>query len=103
MSTPASASRPRQLGIPPIPSADPSSFEVARIWMSGGNQHVALAVNEADDPAAWGIMLADLARHVANAYSQFGTHSKEDAMHRVLALFAAELQRPTDRPTGQIQ
>jgi len=38
--------------------------------MAKGRQHISLATAVWDDPASWGIMLVDLAKHIAIAYQQ---------------------------------
>ncbi len=59
-----------QLTIPDAATTDPESFEVLRVWIAHQAQHVSLRAGVWKDPAAWGIFLVDLARHVANAYEQ---------------------------------
>jgi uncharacterized protein DUF5076 len=49
------------------------------------------------DPAAWGIVLAELACHVALAYHQREDHAIEDVLERVLAGFRSELESPTEQ------
>ena len=50
-----------------------------------------------------GILLADFARHMAAALAQTGkADSAEAALNRMLDLFEAELNNPTDTPTGGI-
>lgn len=51
-----------------------------------------------DDPAAWGVLLADMARHVATAYHQSGGHDAGDALERVLVGFASEFGSPSGAP-----
>ena len=43
------------------------------------------------DPALWGIFLADLTRTVAEIYADAGTYSIVDAVDRIRAGLAAEL------------
>lgn len=87
---------------PPAASQDAKSFELARLWVANDAQHVALRADVWTDPAAWGIVLADLARHVALAYQHKDGHDLEDVLERVLAGFHTELESPTDSPTGGI-
>lgn len=56
-----------------------------------------------EDPAAWGIMLADLARHVANAYQQDVGLNPEESLRRIKAALEAELSGPTDEPSGRLR
>src|SRR5690348_13029254 len=59
-----------QLLIPNAAAKDPESFELLRVWIANKGQHVSLRTGVWRDPSAWGILLADLARHVANSYEQ---------------------------------
>lgn len=84
----------------PVPSAaanDERALELARVWAAGGKQHVALATQIWDDPASWGIMLVDLARHVANAYGASASGmTREAVLERIKVGFDAEWSHPTD-------
>jgi hypothetical protein len=93
---------PRELQIPPAAVADPHAFEIARIWASQGAQHVTLQTDVWEDPAAWGIMLVDLARHIANAYEQTQGRDKDISLRQIRAGFDAEWQSPTDEATGEL-
>ena len=91
-----------EMAPPPAATQDDRSFEIARLWVANDAQHVTLRTNVWPDPAAWGIVLADLAKHVALAYHHKDDHDVEDALERVLAAFHAELESPTDTPDGGI-
>jgi hypothetical protein len=81
---------------PPAAADDVMSFEIARVWVANGAQHVRLRSDVWPDPAAWGIVLAELARHVALAYHQREDHAVEDVLGRVLAGFQSELETPPE-------
>lgn len=53
--------KPTELPVPGAVHADPKAIELLRVWAAGGKQHVTLATRVWEDPAAWGIMLVDLA------------------------------------------
>jgi hypothetical protein len=91
-----------ELTAPPAASIDAKSFEIARLWVADDAQHVALRTDVWQDPAAWGVVLADLARHVALAYQRKDGHDLEDVLERVLAGFHAELESPTDEPENGV-
>jgi len=44
----------------------------------------------------WGLLLVDIARHAARAYARESDYSEEEALERILEMFGAELERPTD-------
>jgi hypothetical protein len=91
-----------QLLVPEAAKEDRKSFEVLRLWVAKNGQHVSLRAGVWDDPAAWGIMLADLARHVANAYQQHAGLDKQRSLERIKGALDAELETPTDEAVGQI-
>lgn len=89
-----------QLPIPAATGADPHAREVVRVWIAAGGQHVSLNPHVWDDPAAWGLLLVDLARHVANAYNQSGLMDSAAVLDRIRQGFDAEWASPTDAPSG---
>ena len=90
----------KSLPIPPAAETDPKAIEVLRVWIAHKNQHVSLETGIWKDPAAWGIMLVDLAKHVANAYEQSSGESAQQILMRVKEAFDAEWDHSTDNPTG---
>ena len=85
---------------PPAAAAEAKSFEIARLWVADDAQHVVLRTDVWPDPAVWGIILAELARHVAVAYQRKDGHDLEDVLARVLAGFHTELESPVDPSPG---
>jgi hypothetical protein len=90
-----------ELKIPDAAKADSKSVEILRIWLSDGSQPVSLKTGVRNDPAAWGLLLADLAQHVANFYAAAGK-DREATLQRVLDGFRMERESPTDEPSGGI-
>ncbi|MEO1333708.1 MAG: DUF5076 domain-containing protein [Myxococcota bacterium] len=87
----------------PIPSSveqAEQSIEILRVWAADGKQHVSLAGELWEDPAAWGLMLVDLARHVARVYEQTSHQPSVEVLERIREGFDAEWHAPTDEPTG---
>lgn len=88
---------------PPAANSDKASFELLRVWVADGGQHVSLRYGAWDDPFAWGIVLADLARHITNAEAIHRKGMDEVAfLERMLEGFQAEIDSPTDEPDGEI-
>jgi hypothetical protein len=91
------------LGIPPIAEASEDSIELLRLWaVRGAGQQMILRHSAWKDPAAWGLALVDIARHVARAHAQEGKN-EEEVFQRIIAGFKMELESSTDTPTGKIQ
>ena len=57
-----------QLRIPDAARTDAKSFEILRVWVARQDQHISMRTGVWEDPASWGVVLADLARHIANGY-----------------------------------
>jgi hypothetical protein len=91
-----------ELPVPPAAQADASARELARVWAASGAQHVSLATGLWPDPGAWGSVLVDLARHLANAYEQADGRNPAVVLGRIRDAFDAEWKAPTDEPSGQI-
>ena len=83
------------LPVPPAVSAASKAMEMARIWLVDGDQHVVLTPNLWKDSASWGLMLVDLARHVASAYESQG-HDRAEVLRRIRDAFDAEWGHPTE-------
>jgi len=85
----------RELPVPPAAKTDPNAFEMARIWAAHNSQHVTLNINAEHDPAGWGLLLVDLAKHVANIYHQEQGHPVEKVLARIRQGFDAEWDHST--------
>lgn len=93
----------KYLDPPPAASRDKASFELLRVWVAEQGQHVSLRAGTWEDPFAWGIVLADLARHIVNAESINNKDLDEEAfLTRMIEGFQAEIDSPTDEPEGEI-
>jgi hypothetical protein len=89
----------------PIPEAarrDPRALEMLRVWAAEKGQHVSIKTGLWNDPFIWGLMLVDLARHIALAHEQLGQMSSDEFLDRLKQGFEAEWDHPTDRPRGSV-
>lgn len=88
---------------PPALASQAEAREVLRVWITPewSKMQVAL-LTHAPDPATWGIVLADIARHVAKAYELAGTVPENEALSRIKKLLDAEWNAPTDMPEGKL-
>ena len=89
-----------QLAIPPGAAEDPKAFELVRAWVAQGDLHVSLQMGGWDDPTAWGVVLADLVRHVARFYADHKHLNTEQTIARVRGALDAELDEEDDSPEG---
>ncbi len=93
---------PKQLPVPQAAIKDPNSVEIFRVWAVENTEHVSVNAGLWDEPAMYGVVLADLAKHIANAYKQKSNRDPRNALERIKAGFDAELESPTDTPKGGV-
>ena len=60
----------KQLGIPRAAAEDGASFELLRVWVARQAQQISLRPGVWQDPSAWGVILADLARNIVTVHSE---------------------------------
>ena len=85
------------LHIPPT-ALEQGGVEVLRAAIVGGGLHVSLRP-AFEDPEAWGMMLADITRHVARMYAKEGPLTEDQVIERVRTIYEAEMDSPTDPGT----
>ena len=90
----------RDLVVPSEVEADPKAREVLRTWVANGGLVCALRPETWPDASSWGLVLADVVRHVANAVRDLKGDEPTATVEKIKALFNAELAAPTDEPTG---
>ena len=85
------------LHIPPE-AFEKGGVEVLRAAIIEQGLHVSLQ-RAFDDPATWGIMLADIARHVSRMYAAETGADEAEIVNEIRRLFIAEFDNPTDTGT----
>lgn len=94
----------------PIPEAaqrDENSVEMMRAWIAEKGLHCSIKVGMYKDSGlaleerAWGILLADVARHVSMALDQFYDANAATSLDAIRASFLAELSKPTSNVHGK--
>ena len=86
---------PEELPQPPAAATATQAMEMARVWIVDKSQHVVISPNLWKEPGAWGVMLVDLANHVANAYAKQG-YDREQALEDIKQAFDAEWRHSTE-------
>jgi hypothetical protein len=79
----------------PPAALEQGGTEVLRGVIVEGGLHISLR-RAFDDPQAWGMLLADIARHVARIYAREESLNEETTIIRIRSMFDAELDMPTD-------
>ena len=85
-----------ELQIPAAARTDAKSFELLRAWIADSDLHVSLQLGGWEEPSPWGVVLADLARHVANFYVEKKGMNREEVKAILLEEFNEELANGSD-------
>jgi uncharacterized protein DUF5076 len=82
---------------PPIAKSEPAAVEILAVWAAPGKPQQFTIRSTYKDPAAWGLLLVDIARHVSGAYAA-ERRDAESTLERIRTAFEAEWSHPTDVP-----
>jgi hypothetical protein len=82
------------LHVPPA-ALEQGGVEILRAVIVDGDLHVSLR-RAFDDPDPWGMLIADVTRHIARIYSTEGSLTQDQVIERVRTIYEAEMDRPTD-------
>ena len=92
----------RALAVPVDAPTDRTSHEVLRVW-TGETEYVSLTDRLYTDPATWGHLLCQVARHVANSYQLNGFAEREQVLADIRRQFLESFDdRRTDNSTGRL-
>jgi Domain of unknown function (DUF5076) len=86
---------PKEQPLPPDVIGREDATEVLRAFVLDGGLSIAFT-RAFEEPEMWGLLLVDIARHAARAYARESDYTEEEALERILEMFGAELERPTD-------
>jgi Domain of unknown function (DUF5076) len=94
-----------ELPIPPEALAS-RSVEMIRVWLANERQHIVLNIGfweerGIDERAAWGIVLADMVHHIANAHEAEYGHEPQESIAKIRAAFDAEMEAATSVRLGE--
>jgi hypothetical protein len=94
--------------IPPAALRDENAVEIARVWIAEQGLHCSMKIGlyaAEDGPEteikAWGIILADLTQHIANALSAEGFGARSDLHEALVEALTQELNDPTSPARGE--
>ena len=99
----------KSIGIPPAAIEDEASVEMARIWVAKQGLHCVLNIGTYRDSGfreatAWGVMLADMARHVSDALLAEGVETDAAAaLDEIRDVMTRELDAPTSGTEGEFR
>jgi uncharacterized protein DUF5076 len=85
------------LHIPPA-AMEQGGVEVLRAVIVDGGLHISLR-RAFDDPEAWGMLIADITRHIARIYANESAMIEDQVIERVRSIYDAEMDAPSDPGT----
>lgn len=98
----------RQLPIPAATKGDERATEMIRVWLAHSDLHVSLNLgmwhdaedSGVDEREAWGFLLADLTRHIANGMMQQYGWDYDATRDRIRGSFLQNFDDKTGNVTG---
>ena len=98
----------KPLRIPPETKGDNRATEMIRVWLAHKDLHVSLNLgmwqdaedSEVDECEAWGFLLADLTRHIANGMMQEYGWDYDATRDRIRVSFLRNFDDKTGDVTG---
>jgi Domain of unknown function (DUF5076) len=85
------------LGAPPT-ALEEGGVEILRAAIVKGGLHMSM-IRAFDDPQAWGMLIADVTRHVARMFARETKMTEDEALQKIRNMFDAEMDAPTDPGT----
>jgi Domain of unknown function (DUF5076) len=86
---------PKEQPLPPDVMSRDDAIEVLRAFVVDGGLSIAFT-RAFEEPDMWGLLLVDIARHAARAYARESEFTEDEALARIIDMFEAEIERPTD-------
>jgi hypothetical protein len=86
---------PQQQPLPPDVIDRADAVEVLRAFVVDGGLSIAFT-RAFEEPDMWGMLLVDIARHAARAFSRETDITEDEALARIIEMFEAEIARPSD-------
>jgi hypothetical protein len=78
----------------PPEAAEAGSTELLRAWVIGEALQCTLRAGAFEDPATWGVLLADVVRHVAEALAEDEGHDPAETVRLIREAFDADMNAP---------
>jgi Domain of unknown function (DUF5076) len=91
--------------VPEAALRDPNALELLRVWIAERGLHCSLKIGwykerGLSEPDAWGTILSDVARHVADALAKGYDLDRSDVLSKIGYRIQEELKKPTSPTSG---
>ena len=95
----------RPLVVPPAAQRDENAVQMLSAWIAEKDLHCTLNIgmwqeDGRPEPKAWGILLADVIRHIANAMRDEYGMAPDKTIDSVVESLHRELENPTSKVKG---
>ena len=98
----------KSLPIPEEAERDPQSVEMVRSWIADGDLFVVLNIGfwyeperGIDEREAWGMLMADMVRHIANAHEEEYGHDRRETLRVIRESFEREIAKEESTHSGR--
>jgi hypothetical protein len=85
-----------ELPTPPDAAADAGATELLRAWVIDQALQCTLRTGAFEDPATWGVLLADVVHQVADACAEHEGRDAAQTVRLIRAAFDAEMNAPPE-------
>lgn len=87
----------------PKGSREPGSGEILRCWIIDSKLVCAIRPEAWEEIGTWGILLADVVRHIGDAVFKEKGVLPEQTVTRIYEILKREMKKPTSERTGVIE
>ena len=93
--------------IPEAVLRDKNAVEMLRVWIAGNRIHCSIKVGmylestRIPEERAWGVILADVARHISIALDSGFSLNRYESLNKIEESFLQELTNPTSPVEGE--
>lgn len=94
--------------VPPETNDDPRATEMIRVWLAREDLHVSLNLGmwedaddtDIDEREAWGTLLSDIARHIANGLKQSHNWKEKETLAKIKKAFLENIANHERQTSG---
>jgi len=95
----------KPLSPPPAAARDENAIQMLGAWIAENGLHCSLKIgmwheSGRKESPSWGILLADVIRHIANAMAEREGLDQDETIARITESLERELDEPTSRASG---
>jgi Domain of unknown function (DUF5076) len=87
--------------VPPAAQATKTAIELLRAWVVNNGLQCSVRIGQGEnEPILWGVLISDVARHVADALNKQSGLPQRDVLEQIREVFNNELDAPRVATSG---